>query len=333
VITLDRAANKHNVYLNNRSNLFVVWGFVLLTGSADDGADPSALDAPIAESVDTAAAGFDHGLIVQDGTLSAFGPSFSSYPNTLMVSIDIPARVMAVAAGEHHSLALTECGDLYAFGSNREGQLGLGTECIGQERKSPVLVLGPGTSAKDGAPIVAVAAGARHSMAVNAQGQSLAWGWSLHGQCGTGSVTPHVPSPTLISALGPLKVVGVAAGMAHSLCLTDSGDVYSWGSNADGALGIGTTLSSLQPQLVESLGAVEDDCVVKVAAGARHSVALCSSGKVVTWGYGAFGQLGTAENGTARGNALKPEQVVVPKDLKVTDIAAGWWHTLLVAAE
>lgn len=153
----------------------------------------------------------------------------------------------ATPAGEHHSLALAANGDVFAWGSNAEGQLGSGS--AGGASAAPVLVAGPSCGARDAAllsPATAIAAGARHSVAVNSLGQCLAWGWSLHGQCGTGKAAPSVPAPTVVAALGPLKVVGAAAGMGHTVVCTDQGDAYAWGLNADGQLGDGTDLSSLE---------------------------------------------------------------------------------------
>lgn len=149
-------------------------------------------------------------------------------------------------AGEHHSLALSASGDVFAWGSNAEGQLGAGT---GAASAAPVVVAGPGSGARDAGPlqpVTAIAAGARHSLAVNSQGQCLAWGWGLHGQCGTGRSVPSVPTPTVVAALGPLKCASVAGGMGHTVVATDTGDVYAWGLNTDGQLGDGGDETALQ---------------------------------------------------------------------------------------
>lgn len=111
---------------------------------------------------------------------------------------------------------------MFAWGSNAEGQLGTGA--AGGASAAPALVAGPGCGARDAGllqPVTAIAAGARHSLAVNALGQCLAWGWGLHGQCGSGRSVPSVPTPTLVASLGPLKCVDVAGGMGHSLVCTD----------------------------------------------------------------------------------------------------------------
>lgn len=82
-----------------------------------------------------------------------------------------------------------------------------------------------------------------------------------------------------------------------------------------------------QPTLVES-PALEGETVSKVAAGARHTLALCSSGKAFAWGWGAFGQLGSG----AYASSALPVPVAVPEGAKVTDLSAGWWHSLFLTA-
>ena len=135
---------------------------------------------------------------------------------------------------------------MYAWGNNQEGQLG---DSSAASSAVPLLAAGPSSQQRDGGllqPITAIACGARHSVAVNTLGQCLAWGWNLHGQCGSGRATPSQPSPALVKALGPLKCTGVAAGMGHTLVCTDQGDVYAWGLNGDGQLGDGTDVASLE---------------------------------------------------------------------------------------
>lgn len=63
-----------------------------------------------------------------------------------------------------------------------------------------------------------------------------------------------VSSPTLISSLaGAIKIVQAAAGLSHTLLLSDSGDVYSCGWNGDGQLGLGDTAIRTEPTLCESI--------------------------------------------------------------------------------
>lgn len=127
-----------------------------------------------------AAAGFDHAIFAtSSGQLRVFGPAFTPAGVKGLHLRDVPLTVpvAALAAGEHHSLVLGGDGSLWALGSNAEGQLG--TPAAGPASESPLPVLGP--AAGGAKPITAIAAGGRHSLAVDADGRVLAWGWSIHG--------------------------------------------------------------------------------------------------------------------------------------------------------
>mmetsp|Transcript_7361 Transcript_7361/g.12870 ORF Transcript_7361/g.12870 Transcript_7361/m.12870 type:complete len:1490 (+) Transcript_7361:225-4694(+) len=147
-------------------------------------------------------------------------------------------------------------------------------------------------------PAVAVAAAAHHTLVSTRSGRLFSFGLGKGGRLGTGDEN-HRPLPTRI--LGPLTnriVASIAAAENHSLCSTSEGDVYAWGSNGFGQLGIlssnnanGNNNGRLSPRRVE--GELKHAFVVAVAAGDRHSVALTRLGEVYCWGDNRSGQLGT----------------------------------------
>lgn len=85
--------------------------------------------------------------------------------------------------------------------------------------------------------------------------------------------------PALVAAVG--DVVEVKAGGMHSLCLTKSGEIWSFGCNDEGALGRNTEEegSETKPAKVELEGKV-----VKISAGDSHSACLLDDGRVFAWG-------------------------------------------------
>jgi hypothetical protein len=176
------------------------------------------------------------------------------------------------------------------------------TSAVHLIRPQRVQALAPRPGQKQGA--VAMAAAAHHTLVVmgrcsNGQNNSkndsgghlYAFGLGRGGRLGTGHETP-CPTPTRI--LGPLQgrvVIGVAAAENHSLCVTQCGNVYAWGSNRFGQVGIATTTGDggstsssndgshsirLLPRRVDDLKQVH--CVA-VAAGEKHSVALSNKGQ------------------------------------------------------
>jgi len=109
-----------------------------------------------------------------------------------------------VAGGGSHSLALTDTGQVFAFGFGSSGQLGQGTTA---SSSVPVAVSGLTN-------VVAIAAGANHSLAVTAAGEVWAWGDNASNQVAPGATTDHLV-PTLVAQV--TDAVAVAAGSSHSL--------------------------------------------------------------------------------------------------------------------
>ena len=136
--------------------------------------------------------------------------TLSPYPTQVPLFQALPGlRVAQVAAGKQHSLALTEAG-VYAWGDNRFGQLGVGKAVA--RSSTPRLVPGLGRA-------VGVACGQFHSLARDAEGRVMTWGWGVHGQLGLGGIEDS-GRPMLVRALTNHRVVSMAAGYAHSVVLT-----------------------------------------------------------------------------------------------------------------
>lgn len=199
-------------------------------------------------------------------------------------------KIVQVAGGDDHSIALLENGSVISWGANLSGQLGDGTNT---DRTTPVKVCAVGeaapcTSFLDG--VVAVAAGDVHSLALLTDGTVVSWGNNGFGQLGEGSAVNHETSPVRVCAVGGTapctsylsNVTSIAGGYQHSIALLSDGHVRSWGLNDDGQLGDGTTTFRTSPVPVGSLSDV-----VSVAAATVHSIAARSDGSVFTWGSGA----------------------------------------------
>ena len=112
-----------------------------------------------------------------------------------------------MAAGENHTLALTSAGDIFTWGSERFGQCGHGGEKEGSSHN--------------------------HSHTQNSQGSGSGSGSGSVG--GSASLCLH---PRRVESLRRCVVVAIAAGDSHSVCFTDNGELYTWGSNKEGQLGV-----------------------------------------------------------------------------------------------
>ncbi len=215
--------------------------------------------------------------------------------------------IVAIAAGEWHSLALRSDGTVWAWGDNSHGQLGDGTI---EDRSTPVQVYGL-------TDVIAIACGYYHSLAVRADGTVWAWGYNEYGQLGNGT-TIDCKSP--VQVVGLTGVIAVAGGFSHSMALTSVGTVYAWGNNGSGQLGNGTNDPSDVPGSVLVVSQV-----VSIACGGYHSLAVQNDGTVWAWGDNSFGQLG---NGTTSASNL-PVQVLTG----AVAVSAGYRHSLALMAD
>ncbi|SDL26954.1 40-residue YVTN family beta-propeller repeat-containing protein [Arthrobacter sp. ov407] len=125
--------------------------------------------------------------------------------------------------------------------------------------------------------------------AVRDDGTALAWGNNTYGSLGNGTFSPtQVLSPTEIPGLNGVVSISTTTYGAQ-LALKADGTVWSWGTNAYGELGIGTTLPSSSPRQVTGLTGV------RTLAVDRNSIfAVKSDGTVHAWGQNDLGQLGNA---------------------------------------
>ncbi|XP_066276079.1 secretion-regulating guanine nucleotide exchange factor-like [Branchiostoma lanceolatum] len=140
--------------------------------------------------------------------------------------------VDTVACGWDFTLAVTEGGHLFSWGSNAFGQLGVPEVKGHSSTSTPVQSL-------QGVRIVGVAAGLRHAVALDDTGSVWTWGAGKRGQLGRlegdrCSTVSKQPGRVQLDA-GP-SVVAVIAGSYHSVALTASGDLYVWGRNDKGQL-------------------------------------------------------------------------------------------------
>ncbi|XP_026218330.1 alsin isoform X2 [Anabas testudineus] len=121
-------------------------------------------------------------------------------------------------------------------------------------------------------------------------------------------------------ALTPL---GGAVPEAHEVLPTLQTEVWSWGHGEHGQLGHGDNLARLQPLCIKSLNNKE---VVRVAAGAHHSLALTAQSQVFSWGSNSSGQLGHMDS-----PSTVPRLAKLSEGIRVWDMSAGERHTLLLA--
>ncbi len=271
-------------------------------------------------------AGCAHGLALKnDGMVWAWGFGGAALGNGKTDGSEVPVKakiedVKAISAGCSHSLALKENGSVWAWGSNRYGELGNGTNGESAFSSTPVRVADIGTGAR------AIAAGEYFSLALMKDGTVRSWGDNSKGQLGDGvGVGPFRNTPGPVSNISNVKAIATDSVADHALALLNDGTVKAWGLNFAGQLGDGGPLPGTdraRPGKVAGLKGVR-----AVATGGAHSLALTNTGRVKSWGYNEYGQLGTDTSGSGTDRST-PGTVTGLENVR--SIAGGGWNSLAV---
>jgi alpha-tubulin suppressor-like RCC1 family protein len=188
-------------------------------------------------------------------------------------------NIIQIAGGDRHSLFLDNNGRVWVSGMNNDGQLGLGHftwACF--PKLIPTLE-----------NIVQVSAGNTHSLCLDNQGHVWSFGGNLFGQLGLGYIEDvrKIPIPTIIANLN--NIIQISAGSNFSLCLDDTGRVWSFGSESYGQLGV-VYFENDVPNLTPNL-----KNIIQISTGCNHSLCLDNQGRVWAFGKNILGSLGLGD--------------------------------------
>jgi alpha-tubulin suppressor-like RCC1 family protein len=253
-----------------------------------------------------------------DGTVWTWGSNGSGQlgTNNSAAQTTSPAQVgglpkiVAVAAGSYHALAIASDGSLWVWGYNNDGELGDGTY-----NNSLVPEKNTGISG-----VIAVDGGQTHSLAVKSDGTVWAWGNNGNSQLGDGTTTLRL---TPVQTLNIVNATSVAAGGFYSMARTADGKVWAWGNNYAGNLGTGSETNDVAtPVMAQVSGAT------KIAAGSDFSLAIVNGGALAAWGDNSSGQIG--DNTMMERDA--PVSVSAPAGTFIA-IAAGDQHSVALRSD
>ena len=224
------------------------------------------------------------GYVGSDACGNATGLACETTPSR----VDLGAALTIVDAdvGLDHTVVITEGGAGLAWGRNSFAQAG-DTHGDLSTSLTPHIMW-------SNLNVTSVAAGFYHTLVLTEDGAVFTWGASRYGELGYPTDQtcvqdlPCSDTPKPVQFPSEVDVVAIAAGDAHSLAATAADEVWTWGDNSNGELGIGSSGSSSEtPQRV--LTGVD---VISMAAGSFHNLVLASDGRLFAWGSNSNGQLG-----------------------------------------
>jgi len=223
----------------------------------------------------------------------------------------------AIFAGSFHTIVIDLNDEVWAFGSNSSGQLGLPPDAKGGVPQKVLLPSMKPLKAKT------VAVGGRHTVVIDLENSVWVFGDNYHGQLGLGNEQsrPHEAQHYIPTQLPGIKAKAVSAGENHTVIVDLKGEVWTFGSNAYGQLGLGDTNHRFTPARIPGLWARD------VSAGDYHTIIIdLDLGAVWSFGYNKYGQLGLGDT-TDR---IVP--VRIPGLLRAKAVSAGSKHTILIAS-
>uniref|UniRef100_A0A7S4BU65 BTB domain-containing protein n=1 Tax=Chrysotila carterae TaxID=13221 RepID=A0A7S4BU65_CHRCT len=281
---------------------------------------------------------------------------------------DVPAPRQVCCAGGH-SLALTASGDVLSWGSAKRGLLGQTSAPetaleADPDDESEVFRTSPRrVDALEGRTIVSIACAESHNLALDADGRVWAWGSAEHGRLGIAetdalpsdpydTTTLHKiqPVPTVVCGLQGKRVTQLACADFHSLCLTEQGDVWAWGSARYGLLAM-EDVSGLRtfpddehevfqptPIFLEGLRGTR---IVQVSCAKQHNVVVDQSGGVWAWGSARYGRVGIENIGELPTDPDDEQEVFTPEPTLlhalrgevIVQVACAAYHSLALSAD
>ncbi|KAK7428324.1 hypothetical protein QQZ08_005221 [Neonectria magnoliae] len=190
-------------------------------------------------------------------------------------------KFVQVVACDSASFALTEDGRVYGWGTFRSSDGILGFSETVKIQSTPALL----PSLKN---IKSLAAGSNHVLALDHKGNVAAWGCGQQNQLARRIIERNKLSSLVPQGVGlPRgKIVKVACGSYHSFAIDKTGQVWGWGLNNFGEIGVESNAGEDDAVILRpaKITALEDYDITDIDGGEHHSLACSGKGDLLTWG-------------------------------------------------
>jgi len=210
-------------------------------------------------------------------------------------------NIVAIQAGDLHSVALKADGTVWTWGSNEFDQLGQHDYIPTGTKRVAEKVLG----LED---IVEINSYRSHNLALDEDGTVWSWGENWGGQMSTGLLSTKTPYE--VKGLPPIQ--SIATGSFHSLALDQNGNVWTWGIN-DFNQRNPDDRNYATPYLVPGLSNIQS-----ISAGDAHNLAVNENGQVFAWGNNSYGEVGISQS-----TEIVSNPAILNELDNVAEVAAG----------
>ncbi|XP_034907342.2 ultraviolet-B receptor UVR8 [Populus alba] len=290
-VILISAGASHSVALLS-GNIVCSWGRgedgQLGHGDAEDRPTPTQLSTLDGLDIISITCGADHTTAYSESRMEVYSWGWGDFgrlghgnSSDLFTPQPIKAlhslKIRQIACGDSHCLAVTMDGEVQSWGRNQNGQLGLGTT---EDSLVPQKI-----QAFQGVSIKMVAAGAEHTAAVTEDGELYGWGWGRYGNLGLGDRNDRLV-PEKVSLVKGDKMIMVACGWRHTISVSSSGGLYTYGWSKYGQLGHGDFEDHLTPHKVEALQDSYISLVILspfIACFLWVHITVCLTGHINSW--------------------------------------------------
>ena len=314
--------------------------------------------------IDHIYSGWEHNIVLSNkGEIFSFGYNQSyqcALPNRNLLcrnTINEPTSITnfhniygkSISCGIEHSLILSNNNEVYGVGNNEDGVLGI--EDIKLKSFKPILIHF-GEKDEYTKKIKQISCGSVHNLALTDDGKVFSWGAAMGGQLGQdekifmksneGNKNYYLSKPTIISTFMTKKIniTKVSCGEAHSIALSNNGNVYSWGFGSNGQLGLGFCEDSFEPgkglaksrKLLPEKINISD--IKNIQCGKTFSLLINKENKLLACGNNDMNQLGF--NHEKNFNKNKCHDIIYPtiidsfSTFEIKKIACGEGHCLAI---
>ncbi|GBM50060.1 Regulator of chromosome condensation [Araneus ventricosus] len=298
---------------------------------------PAVLELPY--SITSIAAGGMHSVcLTESGEVITFGCNDEGALGRITANgaeeaspgrVEIPEKVIQISAGDSHSSALTESGQVYVWGNFRSGDGPMGLTADGVKQMRPVRIL-------NNIQIVKISSGADHLACLSSDGIVYTCGCGQNGQLGrlTERACPDGGRRGLAALLEPaaVPVKGHPSSRTRAVLIEDiwtsnystflkaqeTGLIYAFGLNNYNQLGYENERVAFAPKQVASFN--NSQTWKEIAGGQHHTLSLDSDGLVYSMGREDYGRLGLGEN---CGEKSSPTLIVSLENEKCSNISCG----------